>query len=57
MSAGRIVAAVAAVLLAALALTRRRRLGFERAAVGVVAALALAVYAAGVLSGPIPRRR
>lgn len=57
MSAGRIVAAVAAVLLVALVTTRRRRLGLERTAVAVVAALALGVYAAGVLSAvPDPEK-
>ena len=50
MSAGRIVAAVAAVLLAAGAIWRRRKLGFERTAIAVAAVIALGVYASGVLS-------
>ena len=50
MSAGRIVAAVAAVLVAAAAVWRRRRLGWERTALGVAMALGLAVYATGLLA-------
>ena len=50
MSAARIAAAVAAALLLAGAVWRRRGLGFERTALAVAAALGLAVYASGVLS-------
>jgi undecaprenyl-diphosphatase len=49
-SAGQVVAAVAAALLLGAVIWRRRRLGFERTALALVAALALAVYASGVLS-------
>jgi undecaprenyl-diphosphatase len=44
------VAAVAAVLLLAGVVWRRRKLGFERTALAVAAVLALGVYASGVLS-------
>ena len=50
MSAREIIAAVAAVLVAAFLVWRWRRLSFERKALGVVIALALGVYASGVLS-------
>ena len=50
MSAGKIVAAVAAVLVAAFVVWRWRRLSGERKAIGVFLALALAVYATGLLS-------
>jgi undecaprenyl-diphosphatase len=52
-SAGHVVAAVAAVLLAAGAIYRRRqgKLGGERLLMALVAAVALGVYASGVLSG------
>jgi undecaprenyl-diphosphatase len=49
-SAARIVAAVVAVALLALAIWRRRKLGFERTALALAVALALGVYASGVLS-------
>jgi undecaprenyl-diphosphatase len=49
-SAGQIVAAVLAVLVAAGAIWRRRRLSRERLVIALVAALALGVYASGVLS-------
>jgi undecaprenyl-diphosphatase len=49
-SAGQVVAAVAAVLLLALAVWRRRKLGFERTALAVAASVGLVVYASGVLS-------
>ena len=56
MSAGHIAAAVLAVLLAAYAVWRWRRLELERKALLVVGALALAVYASGVLSAlPDPK--
>jgi membrane protein DedA with SNARE-associated domain/membrane-associated phospholipid phosphatase len=50
MSAGQVVAAVVAVLLVGFAGWRRRRLGVERALLLVACAVALAVYASGVLS-------
>lgn len=50
MSAARIVAGVAALLLLAAAVWRRRRLGFEKTALAVAAGVALGVYASGVLS-------
>lgn len=50
MSPGRIVALVAAVLLAGFALLRRKRLAGERFVVVLVVAVGLAVYASGVLS-------
>jgi membrane protein DedA with SNARE-associated domain/membrane-associated phospholipid phosphatase len=50
MSAREIIAAVAAVLVAAYLVWRWRRLSLERKALGVLIALALAVYASGVLS-------
>jgi membrane protein DedA with SNARE-associated domain len=49
MSPGRIVALVAAVVLVAAALWRRKRLGGERFTVALVVAAALAVYGSGVL--------
>jgi membrane protein DedA with SNARE-associated domain/membrane-associated phospholipid phosphatase len=49
MSPGRIIALVAAVLLAAFALLRRKRLGGERFVVALVVAAGLAVYGSGVL--------
>src|SRR4051812_38418184 len=49
MSPGRIIALVAAVLLAAFALLRRKRLGGERFVVVLVVAAGLAVYGSGVL--------
>jgi membrane protein DedA with SNARE-associated domain/membrane-associated phospholipid phosphatase len=49
-SAGQIVAAVAAVLLAAYALVRRRRLAGERKLLLLAGVAALAVYASGALS-------
>jgi membrane protein DedA with SNARE-associated domain/membrane-associated phospholipid phosphatase len=49
MSPGRIIALVVAVLLAAFALLRRRRLGGERFVTALVVAAGLAVYGSGVL--------
>jgi membrane protein DedA with SNARE-associated domain/membrane-associated phospholipid phosphatase len=55
-SAGQVIAAVAAVLLAAYAVVRRRRLATERTVALLAGALALAVYAGGVLSAlPDPK--
>jgi len=48
MSVPRFAAALAALVLVGVALWRRGRLGFERLAVAVVAAIALAVYATGL---------
>jgi undecaprenyl-diphosphatase len=57
MSAREIAAAVAAVLTAAYVVWRWRKLSFERKALGIVIALALAVYASGVLSElPDPKK-
>ena len=57
MSAREIIAAVAAVLVAAYLVWRWRKLSLERKALGVVIALALAVYASGVLSElPDPKK-
>jgi undecaprenyl-diphosphatase len=57
MSAREIVAAVAAVLTAAYVVWRWRKLSFERRALGIVIALALGVYASGVLSDlPDPKK-
>jgi membrane protein DedA with SNARE-associated domain/membrane-associated phospholipid phosphatase len=57
MSAREMIAAVAAVLVAAYLVWRWRRLSFERKALGVVIALALAVYASGVFSSlPDPKK-
>jgi membrane protein DedA with SNARE-associated domain/membrane-associated phospholipid phosphatase len=57
MSTREVIAAVAAVLVAAYVVWRWRRLSFERKALGVVIALALAVYASGVLSDlPDPKK-
>ena len=50
MSAGQIVAAVAAVLVAAGAIWRRRRLSRERLILALVVAVALGIYASGLLS-------
>ena len=50
MSAREMIAAVVAVLVAAYVVWRWRRLSFERKALGILAVLALAVYASGVLS-------
>jgi membrane protein DedA with SNARE-associated domain/membrane-associated phospholipid phosphatase len=50
MSAREIIAAGAAVLAAAFVVWRWQRLSFERKAIGVAVALALGVYASGVLS-------
>ena len=50
MSAGQAIAAAAALLLAAGALWQRRRLGAERMLLALAAALALGVYASGLLS-------
>ena len=57
MSAREMIAAVAAVLVAAYLVRRWKRLSLERKAVGVLIALALAVYASGVLSElPDPKK-
>src|SRR5215210_7993767 len=57
MSVREIIAAVAAVLVAAYAVWRWRRLSFERRALCVAVALALAVYASGILSElPDPKK-
>jgi membrane protein DedA with SNARE-associated domain/membrane-associated phospholipid phosphatase len=57
MSAREMVAAVVAVLVAAFIVWRWRRLSFERKALGIVAVLALAIYASGVLSAlPDPKK-
>jgi membrane protein DedA with SNARE-associated domain/membrane-associated phospholipid phosphatase len=50
MHAREVIAAVAAVLVAAYVVWRWRRLSLERKAIGIVIALALGVYASGVLS-------
>jgi undecaprenyl-diphosphatase len=50
MHAREMIAAVAAVLVAAYVVWRWRRLSLERKAIGIVIALALGVYASGVLS-------
>jgi membrane protein DedA with SNARE-associated domain/membrane-associated phospholipid phosphatase len=50
MSVREMIAAVAAVLVAVYLVRRWRKLGFERKALGILLALALAVYASGVLS-------
>jgi membrane protein DedA with SNARE-associated domain len=56
-SAGQIVAAALAVLIAAVAIWRRRGLSGERKLLAVVVVLALAVYASGVLSElPDPKK-
>jgi membrane protein DedA with SNARE-associated domain len=49
-SAGHIVGIVVAVAIAALAIWKRKRLGFEKTAVLLLAAAALAVWASGLLS-------
>jgi membrane protein DedA with SNARE-associated domain/membrane-associated phospholipid phosphatase len=57
MSAREMIAAVAAVLVAAYLVWRWRRLSLERKGLGVLLALALAVYASGVLSAlPDPKK-
>src|SRR3954451_5835835 len=57
MSVREMIAAVGAVLVAAYLVWRWRRLSFERKALGIVAVLALAVYASGVLSAlPDPKK-
>jgi membrane protein DedA with SNARE-associated domain/membrane-associated phospholipid phosphatase len=57
MSAREIIAAVAAILVAAYLVWRWRRLSIERKGIGVLVALALAVYATGVLSElPDPKK-
>jgi undecaprenyl-diphosphatase len=56
-SAGHIVALVAAVAIAALAVWKRRRLGFEKTAIAIVVALALIVWGSGLLSAlPNPEK-
>ena len=56
MSAGRVVAAVVAVLLVAFVVWRRRKLGIERGGIALFAAAALAVYASGLLAAlPDPK--
>jgi membrane protein DedA with SNARE-associated domain/membrane-associated phospholipid phosphatase len=56
-SAGQIIAAVLAVLLAAAAVWQRRRLSGERKLIAAAAVLALGVYASGVLSElPDPKK-
>jgi membrane protein DedA with SNARE-associated domain/membrane-associated phospholipid phosphatase len=55
-SAGRVLAAAAALVLAGFALLRRRRLGRERSLLLVLGAAALGIYAGGVLSAlPDPK--
>jgi membrane protein DedA with SNARE-associated domain/membrane-associated phospholipid phosphatase len=49
-SAGHVVAIVAAVALAALAVWKRKRLGFEKTAIAIAVALGLVVWASGLLS-------
>ncbi|HEX2415760.1 MAG TPA: VTT domain-containing protein [Thermoleophilaceae bacterium] len=57
MSVGQIVAAVAAVLVIAFVAWRRRRLSLELKGIGILIALALGVYATGVLSAlPDPKK-
>src|SRR2546423_9095550 len=57
MSAGQIVAAVAAVLIAAWGVWRRRTLPGERKLLAAALVIALAVYASGVLSAlPNPKK-
>jgi membrane protein DedA with SNARE-associated domain/membrane-associated phospholipid phosphatase len=57
MSAREIIAAVAAILVVAYLVWRWRRLSLERKGIGVLVALALAVYASGVLSElPDPKK-
>ena len=57
MSVAHIVAAVAAVLVAGFVVWRWRRLSLERKAIGIAIALALAVYASGVLGAlPDPKK-
>src|SRR3954451_6370230 len=57
MSVREMIAAVGAVLVAAYLVWRWRRLSFERKALGIVAVLALAIYASGVLSAlPDPKQ-
>src|SRR3954452_15066591 len=57
MSVREMVAAVAVVLVAEYVVWRWRRLSFERKALGVLAVLALGIYASGVLSAlPDPKQ-
>jgi undecaprenyl-diphosphatase len=57
MSAREIIAAVAAVLVAAFLVWRWRRLSLERRGIGILIALALGIYASGVLSElPDPKK-
>jgi membrane protein DedA with SNARE-associated domain/membrane-associated phospholipid phosphatase len=57
MSVREMIAAVASVLVAAYVIWRWRRLSFERKALGIAIALALAVYASGVFSAlPDPKK-
>jgi membrane protein DedA with SNARE-associated domain/membrane-associated phospholipid phosphatase len=57
MSAGQVAAAVAAVLLAAFAVWRRRRLGTERFLLALAGAIALGVYASDALAAlPDPKQ-
>ena len=57
MSTRELIAAVAAVLVAGLVVWRWRRLPFERKALGVLIALALGIYASGLLSElPDPKK-
>jgi len=57
MSAREMIAAVAAVLVAGFVVWRWRRLSLERRAIGIAVALALGVYASGVLSElPDPKK-
>ena len=57
MSVREMIAAVAAVLVVAYLVRRWRKLGFERKALGILIALALAIYASGVLSElPDPKK-
>jgi membrane protein DedA with SNARE-associated domain/membrane-associated phospholipid phosphatase len=50
LSPGQVIAAVAALLIAAGAIWRRERLGFEKAAVALILAAGLGIYASGLLS-------
>jgi membrane protein DedA with SNARE-associated domain len=57
MSAREVIAAVAAVLVAGFVVWRWRKLSFERRAIGLALALALGIYASGVLSAlPDPKQ-
>ena len=57
MSAREMIAAVAAALVVAFLVWRWRKLSLERKAIGILIALALGVYASGVLSARCPTRR